>query len=164
MKHKATHVARLGASELPITKGKRSYHEDALQKAVAELLDTLGWWWWHTPNGGARSKAEAGKFKAMGVKAGVADIIIAERWSAGNDGGPAVAIELKGPKGRLQKTQKEWLAEAQHRKWLVAVCRTVDEVLDVIHFVQPMNGRKPKRQGKEPDDPRQIDWTKGGKR
>ena len=30
----------------------------------------------HVPNGGARSKAEGGRFKAMGVKAGYPDILL----------------------------------------------------------------------------------------
>ncbi len=30
--------------------------------------------WWHCPNGGKRSKAAAGKLKAMGVKPGIPDL------------------------------------------------------------------------------------------
>jgi len=51
--------------------------EQELQKCVARYLDLAlpeDAVWWHIPNGGARSKAEAGIFKAMGVKAGVPDI------------------------------------------------------------------------------------------
>jgi hypothetical protein len=134
--------------------------EDELQLAVAQLLDSLGWFWWHTPNGGKRGKIEAARFKALGVKAGVADVTIAEPWHHGDNGGPMVAIELKGPGGRLQPTQREWLHRANRRGWLVAVCRTIDEVLDVLQFVEPTNGRKPILPPRSISDPRQIDWTR----
>lgn len=39
---------------------RRRNPEDQFQRSVAELLDSLGWLWWHTPNGGWRTKAEAG--------------------------------------------------------------------------------------------------------
>jgi len=47
------------------------------------LADTLrinirsDWLWFHPANGGWRTKAEAGKFVRMGVKAGVSDLILA---------------------------------------------------------------------------------------
>ncbi len=37
---------------------------------------TLACWLAHIPNGGARSKAEAGILKAMGVKAGMPDLVL----------------------------------------------------------------------------------------
>ena len=52
-------------------------------------------WWCHVPNGGARTKAEAGIFKALGVMAGVADILIIPQ------GGKSHWVEIK-PKGRYQ--------------------------------------------------------------
>lgn len=46
----------------------------------AELVQVgahpLAEWLHHSPNGGARSKAEAGIFKAMGVKAGWPDLVL----------------------------------------------------------------------------------------
>lgn len=141
---------------------RKQQPEQELQLAVAQLLDSLGWCWLHVPNGGKRTKAEAAIFKALGVKSGVADVLILERWAAPSAGGPAVAIELKSPTGSLTPHQKQWLADVSRRKWMVAVCRTIDEVLSVIEFVEPLNGRKPIAAYKRPDiDPRQIDWTGG---
>ena len=53
----------------------------------------------HVPNGGKRSKAEAGIFKAMGVQAGAPDLII---WMKGT----IIQIELKVVKGVLSDAQK----------------------------------------------------------
>lgn len=60
-----------------IGKHARKNEEEQLQRAIVEHLrlraprDVL---WWHTPNGGARSKSEGGKFKALGVRPGVPDL------------------------------------------------------------------------------------------
>jgi hypothetical protein len=54
--------------------------EEALQRSVVGLLaiyENRGLLTYaHVPNGGRRSKAEAGAFKAMGVRAGVPDLLI----------------------------------------------------------------------------------------
>lgn len=79
--------------------------ESALQMACAAFLDrTLdpAWRWWHTPNGGMRSKATAGKLKAEGVKAGVPDIIVM------GPGGRAVFIELKAQRNTLTPDQTDF--------------------------------------------------------
>lgn len=83
----------------------RQRPEEALHMAVARFLDVAlppSSIWFHVPNGGARTKAEAGKFKAMGVRAGVADILIVH-------GGRPFAIELKAGAGRLSTAQENWL-------------------------------------------------------
>ena len=52
--------------------------EEAVQRAVAAHLHALGRLdlvWFHPANGGARNKAEAGRFRAMGVRAGVPDLM-----------------------------------------------------------------------------------------
>lgn len=54
-------------------------HEETLHRAaVAYLRAALPkpWDLWHTPNGGGRSKAEAGILKAMGTRAGVPDLFV----------------------------------------------------------------------------------------
>jgi hypothetical protein len=62
----------------------------------AMIADTLrlsimpAWVWWHTPNGGARTKAEAGMLFRMGTKAGVSDFLL-----LGPPAGRLHALELK---------------------------------------------------------------------
>jgi hypothetical protein len=121
--------------------------EDALQAAVAELLDMAGWCWCHVPNEGKRRAAWARKLARHGLKPGVPDVLIFERWLKIRQGecyftvGHGIAIELKHGKGRLTKAQKAWLADLEARGWLTAVCRSVDEVLDVLRVCRPRNGR-----------------------
>ena len=80
--------------------------EEALHMAVARFLDVAlpsDAVWWHTPNGGKRTRAEAGKFKAMGVRAGFPDIAILWR-------GKLLVVELKAPgksPARLSPPQRE---------------------------------------------------------
>jgi hypothetical protein len=72
------------------------------QIALVELLSVNlapGWRFFHVPNGGKRSKAEAGIFKAMGVDPGVEDLVFVQR------GGLVYFLELKSPTGRRSKAQ-----------------------------------------------------------
>jgi hypothetical protein len=75
----------------------------------------------------------------MGVKPGVPDILIFERWEGCGDEGYGVAVELKGPQGRISKFQKQWLERLDDRGWLVGVCSSVDDVLDMLRYVTPQN-------------------------
>lgn len=53
--------------------------EEQLHKACVQYLRASlpkPWITWHTPNGGGRSKAEAGILKAMGVLAGMPDLFV----------------------------------------------------------------------------------------
>jgi hypothetical protein len=100
--------------------------EEALQRSVVGLLaiyENRGLLTYaHVPNGGRRSKAEAGIFRALGVRAGVPDLLL---WARG---GGAFGIELKTGRGALSDAQVVWhstLASLGHR---VYVCRSVDDV------------------------------------
>lgn len=53
--------------------------EEQLHRACVQYLQASlpkPWLCWHTPNGGGRSKAEAGILKAMGVLAGMPDLFV----------------------------------------------------------------------------------------
>lgn len=69
----------------------------ARQEYVRDLL------FCHVPNGGARTRAEAGIFKSMGVQAGAPDLIV---WMRGR----TIQIELK-PKGRTATGNQEWFGD-----------------------------------------------------
>ena len=68
----------------------------------------------HIPNGGARSKAAAGKLKAEGVKRGVPDYLFPVR--RGEYVG--LAIELKASGGRVEPEQRDWLTHLQSQAWV----------------------------------------------
>jgi hypothetical protein len=80
--------------------------EDDFQIAVARLLDASGLDWFHVPNGGKRNVREGAKFKRMGVKSGVPDIIIVNPTKTGIYAG--LCIELKVGKNRMSDSQREW--------------------------------------------------------
>jgi hypothetical protein len=82
----------------------RAAPEMALHGMVADTLRisaSSGWIWFHVPNGGWRSAAEAGKFKRMGVKAGVSDFLL-----VAPHGACLHALELKRRGEKMTVEQK----------------------------------------------------------
>ena len=85
------------------------------------------------PNGGARSKATAGKLKAEGVVAGVSDLIllvpfIQECVQYFN----GLCIEMKTAKGRQSPDQKEWEDKVRGQGYEYKVIRSLDEFIEVV--------------------------------
>lgn len=80
-------------------------------------------WIFHCPNGGGRTKAEAGILKAMGVKPGISDFILPFPCGEWN----GLAIELKSNSGKLSVYQQNWLIKARDNGWLVGVARDLVE-------------------------------------
>lgn len=102
------------------------------------------------PNGGARSKATAGKLKAEGVVPGVSDLILlVPRFGfphiiEGNADGMVsyvgtdelccgLCIEMKTAKGRQSPEQKEWQAKVEAQGYKYAVCHSLDEFMNTIN-------------------------------
>ena len=84
---------------------------------------------YHIPNGGSRSKAEAGRFRAEGVKAGVPDICL----PAARGGYHGLYIELKRVKGgRVSPAQQGWIAALRDQGYYACVCKGWDDAAHVI--------------------------------
>ena len=84
---------------------------------------------YHIPNGGKRSKAEAGRFKAMGVKAGVPDIFL----PSARGGFFGCYIEMKRIKGStVTSNQKEWHKSLQEQGYFVAVAYGMEEAVKYL--------------------------------
>ncbi len=116
--------------------------EDALQKSVAKMLDHSGLTWFHPANGEARSAITGAKLKAMGVKAGICDILIFDTPDVRGWYRCGLAIELKAPdaKGKRPKprpNQLAWHEQLRRCGWRVEVCYTMDEVLAVLAECYP---------------------------
>lgn len=103
------------------------------------------------PNGGARSKATAGKLNAEGVVPGVADLIllvpkntnpsiekygtitleidgqIPEIWDH------ALCIEMKTAKGYQSPEQKAWQKKVEEFGYKYTVCHSLDEFINTIN-------------------------------
>jgi hypothetical protein len=112
--------------------------EETLHRQVAAFLDVVlpsDVVWFHCPNGGGRSKAEAGILKAMGVKAGVPDLYILYR-------GYSLFIELKPPKRYLTQVQKDMAQRLTQAGATVCTCHSLDEVEGALRALVPdLRGR-----------------------
>ena len=74
----------------------------------------------HIPNGGSRNKAEAGRFKAEGVKAGVPDLML----PVARGGFHGIFIEMKRlDGGRVRPEQKAWMDKLKEQGYQAVVCR-----------------------------------------
>ena len=86
-------------------------------------------WLYHIPNGGKRGKAEAARFKAMGVKAGVPDLHLA----VPRGGFHGLYIEMKRQKGgKLSADQKKWIDGLTGNGYCVRRCDGWREAVDVL--------------------------------
>jgi len=79
--------------------GRTFFRWCQLVQAAHPELDLI----YHIPNGGARSKIEAGIMKAEGVRKGMPDYHL----PVARQGYIGLYIELKAPGGRVSKDQKE---------------------------------------------------------
>ena len=84
---------------------------------------------YHIPNGGRRSKAEAGRFKAEGVKSGVPDVCL----PVARGGFHGLYVEMKRRKGsKTSDTQKDWIAQLQAQGYKAIICKGWQEAAEVI--------------------------------
>lgn len=77
------------------------------------------------PNGGGRSKREAGRLKAEGVQSGVSDVFCA--LPAGPYAG--LFIEMKSMVGHASPAQRAWNYESNMVGYMAVVCRGAVEAI-----------------------------------
>lgn len=75
------------------------------------------------PNGGKRDKVTAGKMKAEGALAGVADLILLKS----NAQYGALLIEMKTRTGRQRDSQLEWQRKIEKDGYKYVICRSIDD-------------------------------------
>ena len=80
------------------------------------------------PNGGKRSKSEAARLKASGVKAGVPDIFLA----VARNGYHGLFIEMKVGMNKPTENQVEMMEELTAQGYLCRVCWSGDDAIDAI--------------------------------
>jgi|ERR1700741_1045619 len=102
--------------------------EDDLQKTVARYMRLQYPWllFFHVPNGGRRNPREGARFKAMGVRPGVADILLF--WGFNKK----AAIELKAGKNSLEDSQETFRDHWMETGGYYCVCRSLDDVIDQL--------------------------------
>lgn len=130
---------RMSAADLHQTQASepvpRRRLEEDLQIECAKWLETRALsprlpirFMFHPPNGGRRSKTEAGRFKAMGVKGGVPDWLCPIRWR----GWLGLAIEMKAGCGRLSADQAAWMEGLEEAGYLVGQARSLDDFIRLV--------------------------------
>ena len=82
----------------------------------------------HIPNGGKRDKAEAGRLKKQGVKAGVPDLHLPV--PKGEYCGLYIEMKLNGNKPTPK--QKMWIKKLREQIHCVVVCDGFEEAKDTI--------------------------------
>lgn len=104
--------------------------EQAIHKAVVAHLNMRAEprvFFWHTPNEGKRGFVNAAALKAMGMTAGVPDLLILKD-------GSLYAIELKAPGGRLTPSQRLVMTHMENCGAQTAVAHSVDEALVTLEY------------------------------
>lgn len=88
------------------------------------------------PNGGARSKGEAGKLKAEGVKSGVSDIFCAYPV----EGRHGLFLEMKSLQGARPKgEQRGWLEDSEELDYAAAWARGADAAMQIwLDYLAPL--------------------------
>ena len=83
----------------------------------------------HIPNGGSRGKAEAGRFRAEGVKSGVPDLFLPV--PVGVYAG--AFVEMKRIRdGRVSEEQKNWLVALQNQGYFAKVCYGAEDAIRTL--------------------------------
>ncbi len=91
----------------------------------------------HIPNGGSRGKAEAGRFRAMGVKPGVPDLFL----PAARGPYHGLFVEMKRMRGgRVSPEQREWIQELIMQGYAVMICHGWEDAAQVIGQYLRLNG------------------------
>lgn len=80
---------------------------------------------YHIPNGGKRTKAEAGILKAMGVRAGIPDYCL----PVARGDWHALYVEMKADKGKVSDSQDLMSTMLGGQSNLVVFARGVDEAI-----------------------------------
>ena len=82
----------------------------------------------HIPNGGKRTKTEAARFRAAGVRRGVPDLFL----PCAREGYHGLYVEMKALDGRPSKAQLEMLKALSGQGYKCVVCHGADEARRVI--------------------------------
>lgn len=144
-------AARLGVPRTDVSGDRRiSRPEQDLQIALVAYADLwtlpvgrnwpaelrrskVGEWLYHPANGGARTPVEGAIFKAMGVRAGVADLVL---WlgvvKASGRPYPGLYIEVKAPGGKARESQVAFAVRARRVGWHTALVDSIEGFQAVV--------------------------------
>jgi hypothetical protein len=116
---------------------RRVNPEQFIHRAVVAHLrrrGVSGLVWWHTPNGGRRNRIEAAIFAGLGVRPGVADLILLHD-------GHAFALELKTDVGRPTTAQMQFVSDFNAAGGTAAITNGLNQALRTLEAWQLLRGR-----------------------
>ena len=117
--------------------GCRATSEQVIQRAVCQHLrqrSASGVVWFHVPNGGRRNPVEAAIFAGLGVRPGVADLILLHD-------GRAFALELKTDGGRPTAAQMQFISEFRAAGGEASIANGLDQALHALEAWGLLRGR-----------------------
>lgn len=129
--------------------------ESELQQHVVKLLDAYkrpDVCYHHPANGEARHVTIGRKLKRMGVKKGVADLMLTVR-------GKSIALELKTEIGTQSKEQAEWQEEFKRAGGEYILARGLNEAINILIDLDVF---LPGISFSSPSDGRGARWESGG--
>ena len=85
-------------------------------------------WLHHIPNGGKRNAAEAARFKAQGVKAGVSDLFL----PAAHGGYFGLYIDMKYGKNKPTEQQEQFLNDMRIAGYKAGVAYSAEEAVNEL--------------------------------
>jgi|HubBroStandDraft_4_1064222.scaffolds.fasta_scaffold01218_17 hypothetical protein len=110
--------------------------EDYEQIVSAVWLEKNNILFFHVPNGGSRNPIEGAKFKRMGVKAGIPDVVI----PIARKGYHGLYIELKRVSGGvLSEYQRWWLDELKRQGYDTYVAKGAQDLINYVKNYMEMN-------------------------
>ena len=119
----------------------RNKPEDRLQTMVVKLLEHTakpGLFWFHCPNGGKMSPQRGAYLKAMGVVAGVPDLVMC--WQ-----GRFIGIELKAGKNKQSDNQLAADLAIRMSGGMYRVCTGYEETVEFLTMIGVINVALDKR-------------------
>jgi hypothetical protein len=111
--------------------------EEDLHRTVVQHLrhrGVAGLLWFHVPNGGRRRPVEAAIFSGLGVRPGVADLILLQQVRA-------FALELKANNGRATPAQMQFASEFNTAGGTASIVHGLDQALRTLETWGLLRGR-----------------------
>lgn len=85
----------------------------------------------HSPNGGFRNAREAARFKAMGTRAGFADLLLLV--PRGGYHGLAIEMKTEEKSSKQSTAQKAWQKAVEEQGYKYQVCRGFDDFMELTN-------------------------------
>jgi hypothetical protein len=116
--------------------------EEQIQRSLVEHLRWRarpGIIYFHAANGGWRFKRTAGNLKAMGVRPGVADLIV--WWSDVPSVTRVLCLELKRPGGKQSPEQKQFQADCGRVYADYEIADNIDDAIKILERYGVLRGQ-----------------------